>query len=271
MKSADELSRENEALRNRISILSDAVLRISASLDVDTVLSEIAENARALTGARGAVITAFDHAGQIDYVTSGLTPDQERELFEWPDGLRLFEHLRNLPSPLRLPDLPAYVRSLGFSTEVISVDTFLATSIRHRDVQAGVLLRGREGRRAGIHQGGRGDPGAVRGAGGDGDRERARAPRRAARPGRPGGPDRHLAGGRRGDRCQDRAPGVAQQGGKADRRRPARSGPDGGRTAAGGDLPARRRAGGRARRVPADDGVEQRRAAARRRGRAVGA
>ena len=142
MKSADELSREVEALRDRISRLSGAVLRISASLDVDTVLKEIAENARALTGARGAVITAFDDAGQIDYVTSGLTADQERELIAWPDGLRLFEHLRNLPSPLRLPDLPAYVRSLGFSTEVISVDTFLATSIRHRNVQAGSFFVG---------------------------------------------------------------------------------------------------------------------------------
>ena len=63
MKSADELTREVEALRDRISSLSGAVLRISASLDVDTVLKEIADNARALTGARGAVITAFDEGG----------------------------------------------------------------------------------------------------------------------------------------------------------------------------------------------------------------
>ena len=142
MKSADELMREVEALRDRISSLSGAVLRISASLDVDTVLKEIAENARALTGARGAVITAFDDGGQIDYVTSGLTADEERELIAWPDGLRLFEHLRNLPVPLRLRDLPAFVRSLGFSTEVISVDTFLATSIRHRGEQAGSFFVG---------------------------------------------------------------------------------------------------------------------------------
>ena len=108
----------------------------------ETVLKEIAENARALTGAHGAVITAFDDAGQIDYVTSGLTADEERELIEWPDGLRLFEQLRSLPSPLRLPDLPGYVRSLGFSSEVISVDTFLATSILHRGVQTGSFFVG---------------------------------------------------------------------------------------------------------------------------------
>ena len=151
MKSADERSREHEARRNRIPSLSDALLRIAASLDVETVetvLREIAEHARALTGARCAVITAFDdkgqidHAGQIDYVTSGLTADEERELAEWPDGLRLLDLLRSLPSAVRLPDLRAFVRSLGFSTEGIPVDTFLGTSIRHRNEQAGVFFVG---------------------------------------------------------------------------------------------------------------------------------
>ena len=38
------------ALRERISTLSASVLRISASLDVDTVLREVVESARTLTG-----------------------------------------------------------------------------------------------------------------------------------------------------------------------------------------------------------------------------
>ena len=146
MKSADELMRENEALRNRISSLSGAVLRISASLDVDTVLKEIADNARALTDARYAMITVFDDAGQVDYVASGVTADRVREMAEWPDGVRLFEHLRNLPSPVRLSNLSGYVSSLGFSTEFISADTFLGTSIRHRNTQTGAFfLGGKEG------------------------------------------------------------------------------------------------------------------------------
>jgi len=63
VKSADELMWEVEALRDRISNLSGAVLRSSASLDVDTVLQEIAENARAQTGARGAVIHCLRRRG----------------------------------------------------------------------------------------------------------------------------------------------------------------------------------------------------------------
>ena len=146
MKSADELMREIDALRDRISRLSGAVLRINASLDVHTVLNEIAHTARALTGARYAVITVFDDAGQVDYVASGFTADRVREMAEWADGLRLFESLRNLPSPVRLSNLSDYVRSLGFSTEYVTVDTFLGTSIRHQDTPTGAFfLGGKEG------------------------------------------------------------------------------------------------------------------------------
>ncbi len=41
MQSPDEVRQEVEALRNRISKLSAAILRISVSLDVRTVLQEI--------------------------------------------------------------------------------------------------------------------------------------------------------------------------------------------------------------------------------------
>ena len=51
LKSRDELKQEIEALRDRISKLSAASLRISASLELDTVLSEIVESARALISA----------------------------------------------------------------------------------------------------------------------------------------------------------------------------------------------------------------------------
>ena len=146
MKSPDELIREIKTLRHRISSLSGAVLRINSSLDVDTVLNEIADSARTLTGARYAVITVFDDPGQVEYVASGFTADRVRELAEWPDGLRLFEQLRNLPSPVRLSNLSGYVRSLGFSTEFVTVDTFLGTSIRHQSVQTGAFfLGGKEG------------------------------------------------------------------------------------------------------------------------------
>ena len=143
MNSPDELRRENEALRDRISRLSAAVLRISASLDLDTVLHEIVESTRALTGARYGGITTLDESGQAqDFVTSGITADEHQLLAAGSDGPRLFEHLRDLPGPLRVRDLPAYVRSLGLSSDLLPSKTLQGTPMRHRGVHVGTFFLG---------------------------------------------------------------------------------------------------------------------------------
>ncbi len=143
MTASDEQGREIEALRERISSLSAAILRISASLDVGTVLREVVDSARALTGARYGVITTVDEAGQPqDYVISGLTLDEERQLLEWPHGLGLFEHLRDLPGPLRLADLPAWIRSLGYTPDLGVSKTLQATPMRHRGAHVGNFFLG---------------------------------------------------------------------------------------------------------------------------------
>ena len=95
MNKSNEMEAEIRALRERLSRLCAAVLRISSSLDLDTVLREVVASARALTDARYGVITTIDKTGQAQgLVTSGLTPDEHRQLAAWPDGRRLFEHLR---------------------------------------------------------------------------------------------------------------------------------------------------------------------------------
>ena len=130
---------ETAALRARISALSAASLRISASLDLETVLNEVVESARALTGARYGAIATIDEAGAPqDFVTSGFTADEHRHIVEWPDGPRLFEFFRDLPGPLRIPDVPAYVRALGFSPDDrLPSKTFQGTPMRHLGVHVG--------------------------------------------------------------------------------------------------------------------------------------
>ena len=34
---------------------------------------------------------------------------------DWPHGYQFFEHLWDLPDALRLADMPAYIRSLGYA------------------------------------------------------------------------------------------------------------------------------------------------------------
>ena len=133
-----DLRRENEALRARIAALSAASLRISASLDLETVLNEVAESARSLTGARYAAIATIDEAGAPqDFVTSGFTEAEHRAMAEWSEGPRLFEHFRDLEEPLRIADVPAYVQALGFPTDRLPSKTFQGTPMRHRGVHVG--------------------------------------------------------------------------------------------------------------------------------------
>ena len=138
LTSSDDPGREINALRERISRLSVASVRISGTLDLETVLHEVAESARALTGARyGAIVTIGDAGQPQEFVTSGITEDEHRHLAEWPDGPRLFEHFRDLPGALSLSDVPAYVRSLGFSSDRLPYKTFQGTPMRHRGVHVG--------------------------------------------------------------------------------------------------------------------------------------
>ena len=139
MDSSDQ-RRENQALRERISRLSAAILRISASLDLDTVLHEVVDSARALTGARAGVIAIVDEARRpLEFVSSGITPEEHSRLEAWADGLRVFEHLRDLPGPVRVGDLPAYLKSLGLDLDdvVLRFRTMQATPMRHRGVHVG--------------------------------------------------------------------------------------------------------------------------------------
>ena len=141
---------EIEALRSRFSQLSLAILRISTSLELETVLQEVVEGARALSGARYGLITTLDASGQPqDLVSSGFTPEEHRQMAAWPDGPRLFEHFRALPGPVRVDDLPAYVRSLGFSADLVPSKTFQGTPMRHRGEEVGLFfLAGKEGGQA---------------------------------------------------------------------------------------------------------------------------
>ena len=143
MTESDRRDLDAEAPGTPLSRLSAAVLRISASLDVDTVLREVVESARALTGARLGVIATVDEAGLAQgHVASGLTEEEARRMAAWPDAMRLFAHLRALDGPLRLPDLGAYVASLGLAPGLIPCRTFQGTPMRHRGLDVGHFFLG---------------------------------------------------------------------------------------------------------------------------------
>ncbi len=135
------LRRRIRSLEERVSRLSAAVLRISSSLDLDTVLQEVVDSACALAGAGYGVITTVDAAGNVqEFVTSGFTPAEKQQMADWSDGPRLLKHFRDLEAPLRLSDLPVYVRALGFSSDLMRSETMLGTPMRHRDEHVGIFF-----------------------------------------------------------------------------------------------------------------------------------
>ena len=138
MNTLDELRRENEALRDRAARLTTAILRITKNLEVETALHEIVESARALTGARYGVITTIDGSGRMEeLLTSGVTPEEERQMMEWTDGPQLFRYLLNLTAPLRVANLADYLESLGLSSQPWHTSTLQVTPMHHRGVHLG--------------------------------------------------------------------------------------------------------------------------------------
>ena len=136
MTKADEPGGEIQALRERLSKLSAASLRISESLDVNTVLREVVESARALTGAGCSGITTMDASGQLqDFVTAGVSPEEYQRFLNLPHGPGLWEYLRAIPQPLR--DLAAHRGPLGFPDDSTLARSFLGAPIRHRGVHVG--------------------------------------------------------------------------------------------------------------------------------------
>ena len=148
MEQADDQAREIAELRDRLSRLSQASLRINESLDFDTVLQGVLDSACSLTGARYGVITLLDESGQVqDFVTSGLTAQEHRRFTELPEGMMFFQYLSNIQEPLRLRDFHSHIRSLGLPEfqPPMAVSTplpFLAAPIRHLGESVGAFYVG---------------------------------------------------------------------------------------------------------------------------------
>ena len=149
LEEADELRRENEALRDRLSRLSKASLRITECLDHDAVLQGVIDEARLLTDARYGALVAFGAPGGIEtLITSGITPEERGRLVDLPKGLGLLQYLNEIEGPLRLADISSHPRSVGFPEGHPPMRTFLGTPVLHQGESLGnIYLTEKEGGR----------------------------------------------------------------------------------------------------------------------------
>ena len=138
MPNADRLEESNRKLQQQLSKLSEVSLRISESLDVNTVLQEVVAGACALTGARMGGITMIDESGQLlDFVAHGLSEREHRELLDLPRGAEIWEYLKGVSQPLRLKNMSAHFDSLGLASHPVMDRALLGVPIRHQGSQVG--------------------------------------------------------------------------------------------------------------------------------------
>ena len=142
MEQADGQARETTELRDRLSRLSEASLRINETLDLDTVLQEVIDSARSLAGASyGGISTIYESRRGKDLITSGMTTEEHQRLAETPGGAVFFQYLLGLAGPLRIPDMGSHFRLLGLPEfqPPMPATSFLATLLRNQGMAWGVI------------------------------------------------------------------------------------------------------------------------------------
>ena len=147
MTGPDDLMREITELRERLSRLSEAGLRINESLDFDTVLQEVVDSARALTASRyGAITIPGESVRHPTFIVSGLTREEHQGFWDMPEGLGFFEYLSGLEEPLRVSDIASHLRALGMPRFLPSVPlgSLMVAPIRHLGIGVGTIYLAHE-------------------------------------------------------------------------------------------------------------------------------
>ena len=131
MRQSEDVTSEAAVLRERLSALSAASLRINESLDLDTVLQGVLDSARSLSCARYGVLAVLDNRQVEALLASGLTPEEFRGLQEIAGGEGIFEYLGSLKEPLRVADFAGHAHTLGLPEFLppVQVRAFLAVPI----------------------------------------------------------------------------------------------------------------------------------------------
>jgi two-component system, NarL family, sensor histidine kinase DevS len=121
--------------------LIDAGIAVSSELTLDGVLQRIVETAAELTSARYAALGVIDRSGLAleRFLTAGIDPETHERIGDLPRGRGILGVLIRDAQPLRLHDLTADPRSVGFPPHHPLMRSFLGVPILLRGVAYGNL------------------------------------------------------------------------------------------------------------------------------------
>jgi signal transduction histidine kinase len=102
-------------ISRRLQALTSASLAISSELDLDSVLQQIADQAREFGQSKYAAIGIVNDKGFItSFITSGISREEREKIGEPPKGHGLLGVLIRQGKPLRVPDMSKDPRRSGF-------------------------------------------------------------------------------------------------------------------------------------------------------------
>ena len=138
---ARKLPQANREAENRIRAIGNSTLAISAEFAVESVLQTIVDQARAVAGARYAAlgIGTDPHRQFHPWVYSGMGADIAKRIGRYPRPVGMLGAAVAEGRPLRMPDLSADERSIGFPPGHPDMKSFLGMPIRYRGESIGHL------------------------------------------------------------------------------------------------------------------------------------
>ena len=130
-----------QTAQDRLRAVLDAAISVTSELTIDAVLERVVEAAAELTDAQYAALGVIDRTGTglESFVTTGFDPETIAAIGEPPHGRGILGVLIRDAVPLRLPELGADPRSVGFPPNHPTMNTFLGVPVLLRGVAYGNL------------------------------------------------------------------------------------------------------------------------------------
>jgi len=136
-----ERAQASDRAQERLAALLDAVLAVSADLELADVLTRIVRSACELVGAKfGALgVVGADGEHLVEFVTQGLSQEEQQAIGDPPHGHGVLGLLIREPRPQRLRDIAVHPDFHGFPLNHPPMCSFLGVPVRIRDKVFGNL------------------------------------------------------------------------------------------------------------------------------------
>jgi len=129
-----------EQLEDRLAALHRASLELVRQTDLPFLLERIAQLAREQVGAQYAALGVLDEAGSLEqFIPVGMTHEEIGRLAHPPVGLGLIGVLMHSAETIRIPDIAADPRMVGFPLHHPPMKSLLGVPLRLGEAQLGQI------------------------------------------------------------------------------------------------------------------------------------